>query len=97
MKRLNTTFSEESQTEDHCGCSEVTGYGEDETSFREFFCVDCVHDTCFWSGLIHRHCRECGQVASHHDCFQRIQDKLKNTPKCEVLKQMEESKKRSLI
>lgn len=75
-----------------CVCGKITGYGNTEDSFRDMFSVVCKHEECFWCGLDHKHCRECGQVASHHAVFARIEKKLETIPKYKVLKHMEDSK-----
>ena len=54
--RESETFDTEPKENNSCGCSKITGYGDTQDSFREYFSVECSFQTCFWVGLDHKHC-----------------------------------------
>ena len=75
-----------------CGCAALYCYGDSEQSFREYFSLKCTAKECFWYGLEHKHCYECGQVASNYKIFERIEDEMRKIGKKAVLEKLEYSK-----
>ena len=76
-----------------CACATLYCYGDSEQSFRDSFCLKCTSKKCFWYGLEHKHCHDCGQVASNYKIFERLENEFKKHGKKAVLEKLEYSKK----